>query len=118
MFQIGVFFAICLFGEFTAGFLPVPIPSSVIGMVVLFLLLYFKVLKPKHIQEKSDFLLSNMAFFFIPAGVGIIEQYDTIKDKVFPLLIICMVTTFITFGVTALTVKLVLKLQHWRKQNV
>ena len=53
-----------------------------------------------------------MAFFFIPAGVGIIEQFDLIKNDIVPLLAICVVSTVLTFAAASGTVNLVLKLQN------
>ena len=99
--QIGVVFGVCLIGEAAACFLPFPFPASVLSMILLFLLLCLKVLKIDHIRQKADFLLQNMAFFFIPAGVGILEQFEFVKDSMWQLLLICLVTTLLTFGVTA-----------------
>ena len=66
--QIGIIFAICWISTVIEALLPFSFPASVIGMILLLLCLITGVLKIHHIQEKSDFLLSNMAFFFIPAG--------------------------------------------------
>ena len=110
--QIGIFFVICLLGQMLSSVLPIPIPGSIVAMILLFLLLFFKIIRPGHIQKKSDFLLSNMAFFFIPAGVGIIEQFDLIKNDIVPLLAICVVSTVLTFAAASGTVNLVLKLQN------
>ena len=49
--QIGIVLFVCLLGEAIAAVLPFPFPASVIGMVLLFLLLACKWLKPRHIQE-------------------------------------------------------------------
>lgn len=115
--QIGIFFVICLVGEFLSSLLPVPIPGSILAMVLLFLLLVTKVLKPKHIAEKSDFLLGNMAFFFIPAGVGILEQASLLWENIIPLAVICVVSTMVTFAAASGTVRLVLRLQNRRARH-
>ncbi|MFQ9846524.1 MAG: CidA/LrgA family protein [[Clostridium] leptum] len=73
--QIGVVFGVCLIGEAAACFLPFPFPASVLSMILLFLLLCLKVLKIDHIRQKADFLLQNMAFFFIP-GSGHFRQFN------------------------------------------
>lgn len=110
--QIAVVFGICLVGEGIAAWLPIPFPSSVISMILLFLLLLAGALKPHHIKEKADFLMKHMAFFFIPAGVGIMEQYTLVKDSLLPLLLVVVLTTLITFSVAAFTVQGVLALQR------
>ena len=112
MLQIGVVFGICLIGQTISVFLPIAVPGSVISMVLLFLLLFFKVLKVDHIRKKADFLLQNMAFFFIPAGVGILANLPAIKDYILPLLAVVVLTTFITFGASALTVQGVIAVQE------
>ena len=111
MYQIGILFGVCLVGQAISVFLPIPFPGSVLSMIILFLLLYFRVIKVDHIRQKSDFLLKNMAFFFIPAGIGILSSFDLIRSSILPLLTIIVVTTILTFGATALTVQGVIALQ-------
>lgn len=115
--QIGIVFGICLVGEGITQILPFPFPASVISMILLLVLLLIKVVKVHYIQQKADFLLKNMSFFFIPAGVALIEQVDAVKDSALILLFICFVSTFLTFGATALTIKFVLYLQNHTKER-
>ena len=96
--------------------MPFAFPASVIGMILLFLLLASGVVRIEHIREKSDFLLSNMAFFFIPAGVSVINYFDVLKSSVVPLVLICLLTTVITFAATAYSIKLTVYLMNWRKK--
>ncbi|MCI8599911.1 MAG: CidA/LrgA family protein [Lachnospiraceae bacterium] len=108
--QFGIIFAICWFSVVIEHFLPFSFPSSVIGMIVLLFCLLTGVLKVDHIREKSDFLLSNMAFFFIPAGVNVINYLDILKAHWLTLILICSLTTLITFAVTAYSVRLTMRL--------
>ena len=110
--QIGVVLGICLLGEGISLLLPIPFPGSVIAIVLLFLLLLSRVLRPDHIRQKSDFLLQNMAFFFIPAGVGIMEYAEALLPFLLPLLLICLITTILTFAASALTATLVIHIQQ------
>lgn len=110
--QIALIFGLCLAGEFIAALLPIAFPASVIAMLLLLALLTAKIIRPDHIREKSDFLLKNMAFFFIPSGVAIMANYDFIRNSIGPLVIICIVTTILTFGATAWTVKTIIKWQN------
>ena len=111
MLQIGLLFGICLVGESISVFLPIPFPGAVISMIILFLLLFFRVIQVDHIRQKADFLLKNMAFFLIPAGVGILSVIDTLRNNILPLICIVILTTILTFGATAWTVQLVIALQ-------
>ena len=114
--QIGIIFTVCWLSQVIAEFLPFDFPASVIGMIFLFICLLTGMLKIEHIQEKSDFLLGNMAFFFVPAGVSIMNYFDILKSSAVQLLIICIVSTVITFAVTSYSVKLTMKLIDRRKK--
>lgn len=107
--QIGIIFLVCWLSEVIEKFLPFAFPASVIGMALLLICLLTGVLKIEHIQEKADFLLENMAFFFVPAGVSIINYFDVLKNSVVQLIIICVVSTVVTFAVTAWSVKLTVR---------
>ena len=115
IYQIGIIFSICWVSQIVEALLPLAFPASVIGMVLLFVLLAFRVLKVEHIREKSDFLLANMAFFFVPAGVSIINYFEVLQSTVWKLLIICLLTTILTFAATAGSIRLTLKLMALRK---
>ena len=114
--QIAIIFTICWISQIVEAILPFPFPVSVIGMVLLLILLLVRALKVDHIREKSDFLLSNMAFFFIPAGVSIINYFDILASNLIPLLVICLVSTLLTFAVTVWAVRLTRYLMDRRKK--
>lgn len=109
--QIAVLFFICLLGQAISLVLPFPFPGNIIAMIILFILLLTKVIKPENIQDFTGFLLANMAFFFVPAGVSILESYPIMKDSLLPIFLICLISTVVTFFVTFATVKLVVTWQ-------
>lgn len=114
MYQIAIIFSVCWISQVIEALLPFTFPASVIGMVLLLLLLCTGALRMEHIREKSDFLLSNMAFFFVPAGVSIINYADVLRSSAVQLVIICLVTTVLTFGATAWSIRLTLHLMERR----
>jgi holin-like protein len=77
--QFGIIFSLCWISVILEKYIPFPIPATVIGLILLFICLVTGLLKIEHIKEKSDFLLGNMAFFFVPAAVGIINYFDLLK---------------------------------------
>ena len=113
--QFGIIFSLCWIATVIEGLLPIAFPASVIAMLLLLLCLMTGVLKIDHIREKSDFLLANMAFFFIPAGVNVINYLDILKANWLPLLLICVITTVITFAATAYSIRLTIWLLGRRK---
>ncbi|MBC5734083.1 CidA/LrgA family protein [Flavonifractor sp. DFI.6.63] len=115
--QIGVIFAVCWAGQIIEALLPFSFPASVISMVLLFVLLATGGLKLDHIREKSDFLLANMSFFFLPAGVSMLNYFDVLKSTWVQLLVICLVTMVLVFAATALSVRFTLYLLERRKRH-
>lgn len=113
--QIGILFTICWLSEVVEYLLPFSFPASVIGLVLLLFCLLTSILKVSHVEEKSDFLLSNMAFFFIPAGVSLINYFDVLKSSILQIAVICIVSTVITFAATAYSIKFTLKIMNRRK---
>ena len=113
LLQLCVVFAICLLGEGLSIILPFPIPGTVISMVILFLLFLFKILKVDQIQESAGFFVKNMALFFIPASVGLLESYSKVSDQVWVLLAITTIAAFLTYTVTIFTVTGAMKIQKY-----
>ena len=115
--QTGIIFAVCWLSQIIEAILPFDFPASVIGMILVFLLLLLKILKVDHIKEKTDFILGNMSFFFLPAGVSIIQYLDVLKHTIVQLFIICLVSTVLTFAACAYSMKAVMRLMKYREEK-
>ncbi|MCP9611701.1 CidA/LrgA family protein [Coprobacter tertius] len=75
------------------------IPGSVCGMILLFLSLLAKWVKPKDVKNVSNALTQNMALFFVPAGVGLMVSYELIIKYWAVFLIVSVVTTAVIIAV-------------------
>ena len=73
--QLLLILGACFAGEIIAALLPIAFPSSVIAMILLFVLLLSGVLKERNINKVGDFLLQNMSIFFLPSAIGILEHW-------------------------------------------
>lgn len=100
LLQCGILFAICIIGNALSKWVALPIPGNIIGMGILFFLLYTGILKKHHIENVARFLLDNMAFFFIPSGVAILVYYEQLSQIIVPFLLIILFTTIIVMVVT------------------
>jgi holin-like protein len=98
--QFGLLFAFLACGELIVALTDIPIPSSIIGMLLLTTALKFRVINLKHIERVADFLVSNLGFFFVPAGVGLMCCLDLIKGELLPITIATIVSTFIIIATT------------------
>ena len=117
MMQLAIIFLLCLIGEAIAAILPFPFPASVISMILVFCFLLWGPLKVYHIRKQTDFLLDNMAFFFIPPAVSIVENLHYMEGKLAILIFICFISIFPTFAITAWTVTAMVKWEEKRKER-
>lgn len=98
--QFGIIFGCLALGELIALIPGVNIPGSIIGMLILTLLLERKFVNPKTIQPICKFLISNMAFFFIPPGVALMLYFDLIESEWLPITVATVVSILIVLLVT------------------
>ena len=100
-----IIFTINYIGIIVSELLHLPIPGTISGMLLLFLLLYFKVLKLSYIKNASNFLLLNMTIFFLPPAVSLLENIYLLKSGFIKIMFLVIVSTLITMVVTAKTVQ-------------
>lgn len=105
--QLALIWAVCLAGEKVADVLPVDIPGNICAMVLLLVFLVSGVIRMESISEAADFLLDNMAVFFIPAAVAIMGSVDILIGSIIKLVVICLITTVLVFFATSFTVSAV-----------
>lgn len=86
-----------------------PIPGTVIGLILLFLALYFKIIKIEMIEDICEILISIMSFLFVPAGVGLMTSFNMLKGKVIAFSAIIFISTIVVWVVTAYVVKFLRK---------
>ena len=104
--QFGIILLILLLGEAIRIGTGISIPSTVIGMILLFIALLSKLIKLEQIDMISKFLLDHLAFLFVPAGVGLISSLDLIGKAWLPILAIVLISTILVIGITGWTVQL------------
>jgi holin-like protein len=104
-----IILGIYLLGELLSSLFKLPIPGNILGMVILFVLLCTKVIKVENISNVTNFLSNHLAFFFIPAGVGLMTSIGIIKSTWLQLLIVCLSTTIIIIASTGIIVQIISK---------
>lgn len=98
--QCAVLFGCLALGELIVYLTGVKLPSSIIGMLLLTLFLKLRWIKLEWVKGISDFLVSNLAFFFIPPGVALMLYFDIIKAEFWPILTASAVSTVLVLVVT------------------
>lgn len=101
--QCFIIFGCLALGELVVWLTDIPIPSSIIGMLLLAVLLQMKAIKVEWVKGMSDFLISNMGFFFVPPGVALMLYLDVIKAEFVPIVVATVVSTVLVLIVTGWT---------------
>ncbi|MDD7303782.1 MAG: CidA/LrgA family protein [Prevotellaceae bacterium] len=98
--QCAILFGCLAVGELIVHLSGIPLPASVVGMLVLTLLLELGWVKLSWVQGMSDFLVANIGFFFVPAGVGLMLHFGVIKASCWPIVVSTIASTLIVLVVT------------------
>ena len=115
LLQFGIIFGIYWVSQWVESILPFPFPASVISLLLLLVLLLLRVIKVEKVQDMVNFLFGNLAFFFVPVVSSMMNYVDTLKGSLIPILVICLVSTAVTFGATAWAVQITCRLMAKRK---
>jgi holin-like protein len=92
----------CLYaGNGVSALLPLAIPGSILGMLILFTLLSTQILPYKWVKPGCSVLIRYMALLFVPIGVGVMNYYDQLRTQFGPLVVSCAVSTLIVLLVVA-----------------
>ena len=114
--QFGIILAVTCAGEIMKYFIPLPIPGSIYGLILMFVLLLTKVIKVEHVKETGEFLIEIMPLMFIPAGVGLLNAWDTLKPVLVPVIVIMFVSTIVVMGVSGKVTQTMIEAEE-RKKN-
>lgn len=98
--QCAVLFAFLAAGELIVWATGVPVPSSIIGMLLLTAALKLGWVKLRHVEKVSNFLVRNLGFFFVPAGVGLVNCFGLLREQWLPIVAASVLSTFIIIAVT------------------
>lgn len=105
-----IIFAINYLGTLISDALKLPIPGTIIGMILFFLLLHFKIIKVEKIERATSFLLLNMTLFFLPPGVKILDNIHYLNGNLIKSILLLVFTTFITMGITGKLVQFMINI--------
>ena len=98
--------------------LAVFIPGSLIGMIILFILLTTQVIKYDFVDDVGEFFVNNMGFFFVPVAVSIMNYFGILAPIWWKLLLIIIISFFLTFVSVGLSVKLTMLLQDKMRGDI
>lgn len=117
MKYLGQFMMILLFsflGELMHYLIPLQVPGSIYGLVLLFAALLVKAVKPQQVSDVAKLLIELMPLMFVPAGVGLISSWGELRPILLPVTVIMVVSTVLVMGVSGQVTQLVMRRKHRR----
>lgn len=108
--QFGIILFISFLGEIANYAIPLPIPASIYGIIILFLCLELKILPLSSVKETGKFLIEIMPVMFIPAAAGVLNVWDIIKPSVIEYIAVMVISTIAVMAVSGLVTQLVIRL--------
>ena len=113
--QFVIILAVSFLGEALKIMLPLPVPASIYGLVLMFLALETGILKLEQVRETAKYLIEIMPLMFIPAGVGPLEAWGDLKPIWIQVILIMMISTIVVIGISGRVTQMVIRLERKRK---
>lgn len=113
--QFTIILTISLLGEVLHYFIPLPVPASIYGLLLMLAALMTGVVKRDSVREAGAFLVEIMPVMFIPAAVGLLEAWGVLRPVWLPVAVITVVSTVLVMGVSGLVTQFVIRRDERRK---
>lgn len=113
--QFAIIALMTFLGEFFNYLLPLPVPASIYGMLLLFVCLQTGIIKLSQIEETADLLLNVMPIFFISPTVSLMSSIAVIKDSLLAVFLISIISTAVAMAVTGVVSQAVIR--HGKKEE-
>lgn len=108
--QFLVIASVSFLGEGLRALIPLPIPASVYGLVLMFTALSLGIVKPCHVRDGARFLIEIMPLLFIPAAVGLMNAWDEFRPILLPVGVITVISTVVVMAVTGRVAQAMIRL--------
>ncbi len=115
--QFGIILIISFLGELCNFLIPLPVPASIYGLLLMLFCLCTKLIRVQDVRETSHFLIEIMPLMFIPAAVGLLDSWGIIRRNLVAYAVIMAVTTVIVMAVSGLVTQAVLRLEKKRRKD-
>ena len=115
--QFMIILFISFIGEMLNHYIPLPVPASIYGIVIMFICLLTGIIKVEHIKEASKFLIEIMPLVFIPAAVGLINSWGLISSKWYMYVTVIIATTVLVMAVSGLMTQFAIRFEDKNKKS-
>ena len=117
LWQFGIILAVSFVGELLNYVIPLPVPASIYGIVIMFLCLVFHIIPLEAVKDAGHFLVTIMPVMFISPAVGIMESWGLLKADWIPYICITVVSTVVVMAVAGRVTQAVIRLDRKKKED-
>ena len=115
--QFWIILLISAMGEALHVLIPLPVPASVYGLVIMLIALVTHIIRLEQVKEAAEFLIEIMPVMFIPAGVGLLTAWGVLKPVCVPIILIVVITTVVVMIVTGRVTQAVIRMDRKKGQK-
>lgn len=115
--QFGIILGITFIGEVFKYILPLQLPASIYGLILMFVALIVGVIKVDQVKDAAELLIEIMPIMFIPAGVGLLDSWQALKSICLPVIFIIVVSTVVVMAVSGRVTQFILRLGKGMSNN-
>lgn len=115
--QVAGLYLLLLLGNLLAELLHLPIPGSIVGLVLLFLLLKLNIVKVQWIESGASLLLSQLLLFFIPSAIGVIEYKSLFGIDGLKIIAVIVLSSLVVMACTGLSAEQVTRWKRGKKHE-
>ena len=115
--QFIIILVISFIGELLKYILPLPVPASIYGMVILFVGLLTGLIKLENVREAGRFLIEIMPVMFIPAGVGLMASWGVLSPILVPVAVITIVALITVMAVTGRLAQMIIRFDKKKEKK-
>ena len=114
--QFGIIIAISFIGELLHELIPLPVPASIYGLILMLAALISGLLQVHQVRDAGKFLIDIMPLMFIPAAVGLLESWGILRPILIPILIITVTTTILVMAVSSVVTQKIIQTEKRHKK--
>ena len=106
--QFLIILIMAVLGGILNWLIPLPIPATVWGMLLMFIALMCGLVKLDQVEDTADFFMGIMPMLFVPLAVGLMDTWQILADYAMPIIVIVVASFFICYAVTGKTADIII----------
>ena len=115
--QFGIILSVTLLGELLNAVIPLPVPASIYGLVLMLPGLMTKLIPLHAVKETGKFLLDIMPLLFVPAAVGLIDTWGVLRPVIVPVTVTVLVSTVAVMAASGRATQAVIRFSKQKEET-